>query len=376
MKKIFFVLIFILLSGAADAGITVKVKTGNNGPYNAHAVWTIDGYPEPFECRFEDDIIYTIEPDSVVEFRCTPWVEISTPFSGHITLEPTAPTDKCNEPINFKYDACVGEITGTVEVIEPSTFGDPELTVYVTFQNTGSETCEYRVYLFNDSGFKQQIDKEPDAYWVDLGAGASRTETVSTRLDWRWSALNLRGEYTIELREEDSGIMDYVTKSFVGGDWCGKDPVDVEEKTSLQKFMYINQDDLLLCLYTSGKKVGEFPISTGRDGSRTPGLSGWIAETIPESDHDFGYDFGSGHHYANYVTRLYAHYYIHGPVYIRDPDTGDKVFVPDPATYLGVCRDSDGCVRMREEDAKAVWDWRPTGEYYKISYPPSSPSCH
>ena len=44
----------------------------------------------------------------------------------------------------------------------------------------------------------------------------------------------------------------------------------------------------------------------------------------------------------------------------------------DPATYIGVCRDLSGCVRRWEADAKAVWDWDSGGQWYVISYPPSS----
>ncbi len=94
-----------------------------------------------------------------------------------------------------------------------------------------------------------------------------------------------------------------------------------------------------LTAYENGKRVMEFPVSTGRTGKETPTGNFRIKQKQPTGRALPKY----GGRRLSYVLRLKGHYLIHG-----------SESVPDyPA--------SNGCVRMRPPDAKKLYDWTRIG---------------
>tara|TARA_Y100000310_G_scaffold337170_1_gene423564 strand:+ start:2232 stop:3107 length:876 start_codon:yes stop_codon:yes gene_type:complete len=83
--------------------------------------------------------------------------------------------------------------------------GNDEIRVRVTVKNTSSKTQEYRAYLYTSSG--ELVDKEPDTYWANVGAGQTRTFTVdSTGLGF--DVKDFGGAYRVAILAENEILVD------------------------------------------------------------------------------------------------------------------------------------------------------------------------
>ncbi|MCK4491503.1 MAG: hypothetical protein KAU03_02690 [Candidatus Altiarchaeales archaeon] len=89
---------------------------------------------------------------------------------------------------------------GKILDVHHITSGGDEITVTVTFVNTGDEMGEYRVFIYDTKGEAKQ--KEPDTHWVNIYPGQRHVLTLSSAWDPLWDIHSLGGEYTIWLKEQ------------------------------------------------------------------------------------------------------------------------------------------------------------------------------
>ena len=103
---------------------------------------------------------------------------------------------------------CCGEITNVYHTIQ----GD-DITIYVTFKNTGTSTCRYRVYLYDE--WDTEITYVPGWWYVSLGVDKEITEEItSASLFSSWKLYDLGEEYTVELMCNGcSNQLDSITKN-------------------------------------------------------------------------------------------------------------------------------------------------------------------
>ena len=112
----------------------------------------------------------------------------------------------------------MGKITNVSHEIK----GD-EIKIHVTFKNTATSPgdYDYAVYLKDANG--KVIEAKGNWIQYDLDIGEEKTVTFSSHFDFSWDIDDLGGlggEYTVELHEEDEGIVDSVTKSIgAEGSW-------------------------------------------------------------------------------------------------------------------------------------------------------------
>ena len=122
---------------------------------------------------------------------------------------------------------CTGEITYYGATIVN---GDT-LEVGVNFKNTGTEFCDFRVFLLKSNGDK--VDKEPDVGWSSTPVGEEGSETVSGSLS-KFSD----GTYNIELRDQHAGVVDTGAGTISTADICAGEIVDVIAATKKVPLAY------------------------------------------------------------------------------------------------------------------------------------------
>lgn len=76
-----------------------------------------------------------------------------------------------------------------------------EVEVFTDVKNTGTETCEFRVYLKNPAG--KTIDKEPDILYKSVKPGETATIKTSTHWDPFWAMPGYDWNLSVELWDID-----------------------------------------------------------------------------------------------------------------------------------------------------------------------------
>jgi len=159
---------------------------------------------------------------------------------------------------------------------------------------------------------------------------------------------------------------------------CGNHDVSLPSGKSF----YISQDELIMCTYNDGRKVKEYPVSTGADATLTDvkllnnrPLEYYVMDQFWYKDWKC---------YADYVWSWgRGMYLIHGPPY--DLEEGEKKYYSfngwGGLEVAGNCRSSHGCIRLGPDDIKDFTDWiregdgDPTKVIGFISDNPKSPDC-
>lgn len=98
---------------------------------------------------------------------------------------------------------CDGEILSVRHIAsEGGLLGADEIDIFVTFKNTGTGGCKYRIYIQGDDGTELEHSNWKEAY-----SGDTATIKVTSKGDW-WSVESIDKSYTVELEEESTGIVD------------------------------------------------------------------------------------------------------------------------------------------------------------------------